>query len=71
MEKFRMEKLMQPYSIDPSVLPTSEVKPLKFSSKDKFANTIKINLDMARNAQVKGIEALEDGKWSLLEIPIY
>jgi hypothetical protein len=47
MEKSRREKLIQLYSIDPSVLPASEVKPLKFSGKDKFANTMEINLDMA------------------------
>jgi hypothetical protein len=53
-----------------SILPTSEIKPLKFSSKDKFANTMEINLDMAGNAQAKGIEALESedselGHWHL------
>jgi hypothetical protein len=58
MEKSRREKLMQLYSIDPSVLLTSEVKP---SSKNKFANTMEINLDMSGNAHAKGIEALESG----------
>jgi hypothetical protein len=61
MEKSRREKSIQLYSIGPSVLPASEVKPLKFSSKDKFANTMEIILDMAGNAQAKGIEALENG----------
>jgi hypothetical protein len=45
MEKSRREKSIQLYSIDPSVLPAFEVKPLKFSSKDKFANTMEINLE--------------------------
>jgi hypothetical protein len=61
IEKSRREKLIQLYSVHPSVLPASEVKPLKFSSKNKFANTMEINLDMAGNAQAKGIEALENG----------
>jgi hypothetical protein len=38
-----------------------EVKPFKYSSKDKFVNTMEINLDMAGNAQAKGIEALDEG----------
>jgi hypothetical protein len=63
MEKSIRDKLIQLYSKDPSVLPASEVKPLRFSSKDKFANTMEINLDMARNAQAKGMEALEDGEF--------
>jgi hypothetical protein len=70
IEKSRRKKLMQLYSVDPSVLPTSEVKPLKFSNKDEFANTMEINLDMAGNAQTKSIEALENcdaelGHWHL------
>jgi hypothetical protein len=52
---------MQLYLVDPSVLPVSEVKLLKFCSKDKFANIIEINVDMTGNAQVKGIEALKSG----------
>jgi hypothetical protein len=61
MEKSRREKLIQLYSKYPSILPASEVKPLKISSKDKFANTMEIDLDMAGNTQAKGMEALENG----------
>jgi hypothetical protein len=50
MEKSRREKLIQLYSVDPSVLLVFEVKFLKFNSKNKFANTMEINLDMTRNA---------------------
>jgi hypothetical protein len=61
MEKLKREKSIQLYSMDPSVLPASEVKPLKFSNKDKFTDTMEINLDMAGNTQAKGIQALEGG----------
>jgi hypothetical protein len=46
MEKSRREKLIQVYSLDSSVLPAIEVKPLKFSNKDKLENTMEINLDI-------------------------
>jgi hypothetical protein len=65
MKKSRREKLIQLYSVDPSVLPASEVKPLKVSSKGKFANTMEINFEMVVNAQAKGIEALESGDGEL------
>jgi hypothetical protein len=35
---------------------------LKCSRLDKFANNVEINFDLAGNAQLKAIEALEQGK---------
>jgi hypothetical protein len=42
-------------------LPIKEVLPLKSSKLDKFANTLEINLDLAANAQIKAVEAIEQG----------
>jgi hypothetical protein len=53
MDKVRREHLMQLYSADPVALHETEVKPLKFSNKDKFVNTMEINLDLAANVQAK------------------
>jgi hypothetical protein len=47
------------YSQDPKALPSKEVKPLKYSKLDRFANNIEINLAAAGNAQVEALEALE------------
>jgi hypothetical protein len=38
MEPDRRERLTEYYSIEPKVLPSKEVKPLKYSKLDKFAN---------------------------------
>jgi hypothetical protein len=37
------------------------VKPLKYSKLDKFANTLEINLYLVANAQIKAVEAIEQG----------
>jgi hypothetical protein len=44
---------------DPKALPEKEVKPLKNSKLDRFANTLEINFNLSANAQVKPIEAIE------------
>jgi hypothetical protein len=70
MDSDRREKLVELYSQDPRALPIKEVKPLKFSKIDRFANNIEINLDLAGNAQLKALEAFEQadadvGYWHL------
>jgi DNA topoisomerase VI subunit B len=40
-------------------LPGKEVKSLKNSRLDRFANNIQINFDLAANAQVKAMETIE------------
>jgi hypothetical protein len=57
MDADRREKLIELYSQDLRALLTKEVKPLKFSKLDRFANTIEISLDLAGNAQMKALEA--------------
>jgi hypothetical protein len=47
------------YSQDPRALPSKEVKPLKFSKMDRFANNIEINLAAAGNTQLKALEAFD------------
>jgi hypothetical protein len=59
MDPERRERLTQYYLIDPKVLPSKEVKPLKYNKMDKFANTLEINLDIATNAQIEAAEAIE------------
>jgi hypothetical protein len=44
------------------VLPGKEVKPLKYSKMDKFANILEFNLDIAANAQIKAAKAIEQGQ---------
>jgi hypothetical protein len=61
MAKNRRERLTEYYSLEPRALPSKEVKPLKNSKLDRFANTIEINLDLASNTQIKAIEAIEQG----------
>jgi hypothetical protein len=61
METDRRERLTEYYSLEPKALPSKEVKPLKNSRMDKFANTLEINLDLSANAQLKSIEAIEQG----------
>jgi hypothetical protein len=62
MNPDRREKLSDLYLSEPRALPGKEIKPLKNSRLDKFANNIEINFDLARNAQLKAIEALEQGE---------
>jgi hypothetical protein len=59
MEPEKREKLLDLYSQDPKALPSKEVKFLKFSKIDRFANNIEINLAAAGNAQLKALEAFE------------
>jgi hypothetical protein len=44
------------------VLPSKEVKPLKYNKMDKFASTLEINLNIWANAQIKIAEAIEQGQ---------
>jgi hypothetical protein len=55
MEPSRRERLTEYYSSDPKALPSKEVKPLKNSKLDRFANTLEINFDLAANAQIKAV----------------
>jgi hypothetical protein len=59
MEPEKRETVLALYSQDPKVLPSKEVKTLKFSKLDRFANNIEINLAAAGNAQMKALETLE------------
>jgi hypothetical protein len=59
MDSEKRERLLSLYSQDPKALPSKEVKPLKYSELDRFANNIEINLAAAGNAQVEALEALE------------
>jgi Asp-tRNA(Asn)/Glu-tRNA(Gln) amidotransferase A subunit family amidase len=70
MEPDRREKLIELCSQDPKALPSKEVKPLKYSKLDRFANNIETNLAAAGNAQVKALEAFDQadadiGYWNL------
>jgi hypothetical protein len=47
MDSEKREKLLELYSQDPRVLPTKEIKPLKFSKMDRFSNNIEVNLATA------------------------
>jgi hypothetical protein len=56
--------------MEPRALLSKEVKSLKNSKMNKFTNTLEINLDLAANAQMKAIEAIEQnhknlGYWCL------
>jgi hypothetical protein len=57
----RREKLTELYLSDPKALPGKEEKPPKYSGLDRFASTIEINFDLATNAQIKGMETIEQG----------
>jgi hypothetical protein len=46
MNPERRERLTQYYSTKPKVLPSKEVKPLKYNKMDKFASTLEINLNI-------------------------
>jgi hypothetical protein len=59
MDAEKREKLIDLYSQDPKALPSKEVKPLKFSKIDRFANNMEINLAAAGNTQLKMLEAFE------------
>jgi hypothetical protein len=47
---------------DPKAFPGKEVKPLKYSKKDKFTTNLEINLDLEANAQIKAAEAIKQGQ---------
>jgi hypothetical protein len=66
MDLSRRERLMEYYLSGPKDLPGKEVKPLKNSKLDRFANTLEINFDLAANAQVKAIEAIEQGQRDII-----
>jgi hypothetical protein len=59
MDQERRERLTQYYSADPKTLPDKEIKPLKYSKIDKFANNLEINLDLAANAVKSYIDGAE------------
>jgi hypothetical protein len=59
MDSEKREKLLDLYSQDPRALPSKEIKPLKFSKIDRFANNIEINLAVAGNTQLKALEAFD------------
>jgi hypothetical protein len=42
IKKDRRDRLIDYYSIEPRALPNKEVKPLKYSKIDRFANTLEI-----------------------------
>jgi hypothetical protein len=70
MDSEKREKLVELYSQDPRALPAKEIKPLKFSKLDRFANNMEVNLAAAGNAQLKALEAFEQadadvGYWHL------
>jgi hypothetical protein len=70
MDSEKRERLIELYSQDPKALPSKEIKPLKFSKIDRFANNIEVNLAAAGNAQVKALEAFDQadpdvGYWHL------
>jgi hypothetical protein len=66
----KKKKLIKLYSQEPRALPTKEIKPLKFSKLDRFANNIEINFAGAGNSQLKSLEAFDQadadvGYWHL------
>jgi hypothetical protein len=70
MDPDRREKFTELYSQDPRVLPTKEIKPLKFSKLDRLANNMEINLALAGNAQLKALKTFDQaeadiGYWHL------
>jgi hypothetical protein len=65
MDPGRREKLSELHFQDPRVLLGKEVKPLKFSKLDRFANNMEVNLDLAANAQLKALEAFEQAEGDL------
>jgi hypothetical protein len=62
MDPDRREKLSDLYLSEPRALLGKEVKPLKNNRLDKFASNVEINFDLVGNAQLKAIEALEQGE---------
>jgi hypothetical protein len=62
MDPSRRERLTEYYLSDPKVQPGKEVKHLKNSKLDRFADILEINFDLVANAQVKAIEAIEQGQ---------
>jgi hypothetical protein len=70
MDPNRRKKLIEYYLSNQKALPGKDVKALKYSRLDRFANTIEINFDLAANAQVKSMEIIEQvqrdiGFWHL------
>jgi hypothetical protein len=65
MDPDRREKLAELYFQDPRALPGKEVKPLKYSKLDRFANNMEVNLYLAANAQLKDLEAFEQTEGDL------
>jgi Asp-tRNA(Asn)/Glu-tRNA(Gln) amidotransferase A subunit family amidase len=59
MDPDRRQKLSELCLSAPKALPGKEIKPLKFSKIDKFANNMEINLDLAGNALLQALEAFD------------